>query len=279
MPSLRPFILIAAASGAALLTFALALAWYGMWLDDRDARQWAVSDGYCNIAVVPIAGSIVAFEGDSLYEENAEGVVSTAGDWVARYVRDASYDPSILGIVAEIDSYGGYAAPGYQIMEALRESDLPTLAYIREAGISAGYLATLGADAIIANPFASVGSIGITYSYLQNVQQNEQEGIEFIQLSSGPFKDAGNPNKAITPAERALYERDIEIFNDVFIDLVAASRGLSRDAVAALADGSTLPASLAQEVGLVDAVGDLADVRAWFASELGMSEDRIVLCK
>ncbi len=278
--SLRPFIIIAVTAGAVLVVFTIALGWYGSWLDKREARAWAISDGYCNIAIVPIQGDIVAFEGDRFYGEDiADAPVATAGDWAERYITSAEYDPTILGIVAQIDSYGGYAAPGHQIMRALKKSSLPSVAHIREAGLSAGYLVALGADAIIAAPFAAVGSIGITYSYVQNVGRNQKDGLEFVQLSSGAFKDIGNPNKPLTDEEKALYERDIAAFSDIFIDLVATSRGMSKAAVVELADGSSMPAALALEKGLIDAVGDEESVGEWFAKELGMSRDEIVFCK
>lgn len=278
--SLRPFIFIVAVAGAVLVVFTVALGWYGSWLDDREAREWAISDGYCNIAVVPIQGDIVAFEGDRFYEEGiADAPIATAGDWAERYITSAEFDSAIVGIVAQIDSYGGYAAPGHQIMRALKSSPLPSVAYIREAGISAGYLVALGADTIVAAPFAAVGSIGITYSYVQNVGRNQKDGLEFVQLSSGAFKDIGNPNKPLTDEERILYERDIAAFNGIFIDLVATSRGMSKAAVAELADGSSMPAALALEKGLIDAVGDEESVSEWFAKELGMSRDEIVFCK
>lgn len=272
--------LIAATTVAAFVVFAVALGWYGSWLDERESRMWAISDGYCNIAIVPIQGDIVAFEGDRFYEEGVtDAPVATAGDWAERYITNAEFNPAILGIVAQIDSYGGYAAPGHQIMRALKSSPLPSVAYIREAGISAGYLAALGADTIIATPFAAVGSIGITYSYVQNVERNKKEGLEFVQLSSGALKDIGNPNKPLTKEEKAIYERDVAAFSDIFIDLVATSRGMSKAAVAELADGSSMPAALALEKGLIDAVGDEERVSEWFAKELGMSRDEIVFCK
>jgi protease IV len=279
---LRPLALVVAVGIISFGVFAASLSWYGNWQDVREARVWPISDGYCNIAVVPIKGDIIAYDGDYLYgtdDSSGSAPITTSGDWVEGFVRFAEADPDILGIVAQIDSYGGYAAPGYQIMEALRYSSLPTVAYIRETGASAAYLAATGADYIVASPFAAVGSIGITYSYVENAEQNEKEGKKFVQLSSGPFKDAGNPNKALTPSERALYERDIQIYKDMFVQQVAAARGLSVEAVEAIADGSVMPASLALEKGLIDEIGTDAVVRAWFGAEWDLDPEAIVLCE
>lgn len=277
----RPLFFAAFVCGALFILFAAGLSWYGSWLDSRESRAWAISDGVCNIAVVPIQGEIVAYEGDSMYTEGdaSSASMSTSGDWVEGYVSDAENDPAIVGIVAQIDSYGGYVSPGHQMMSSLRDSSLPTVAYIREVGISSGYMAALGADHIVAAPFAAVGSIGITYSYIENSAQNEQEGRRFVQLSSGEFKDTGNPNKPLTPAEKELYERDLDIYENMFVDLVAVARQIPREEVAKLADGSSLPASLALEHGLIDEVGDYTTVGEWFADTLGVPPENIVFCK
>lgn len=270
-------------AGAVLVgVFAASLAYYGYWLDGREAREWSVSDGYCNIAVIPIQGDIVSYYGDVAYSDlgNSSGTIATSGDWVEGYVEQALYEPNIQGILFEYDSYGGYAAPADQIRQVIAASPVPTIAYIRDAAVSAAYLSALGADHIVASPFSLVGSIGVTYSYLQNVQQNAETGLEFVSLSSGEFKDMGNPNKRLTEAERALYERDLEIFRDLFVDAVVQSRGLSREAVLDLADGAAMPGQLAAEKGLVDATGDIAYVEQKFAEMLGIyPPGEVVLCK
>lgn len=278
----KPLVLVAAAAAALVFVVASSLAYYGSWLDKREARAWQISDGACTIAIVPVQGDIVAYYGDSLYTDSSSAAsvpVATSGDWAETLIREASYDPAVKGILLQVDSYGGLAAPGDQIHQALAASPLPSIAYIRDAGLSAAYLAALGADRVIASPFSLVGSIGITYSYLQNVEQNEDAGLEFIALSSGEFKDMGNPNKELTAEERSLYERDMQIYKDLFVDVVARERGLSRDAVEELADGSAMPGQLAAEKGLVDAVGDESFVQQQFAEMLGVDVTEVIFCK
>ena len=275
---IRPMILTAIVSIAALLVFTVALSWFGRWDDERKGLSGAVSDGYCNIAVVPIIGDIVAY--DAYYDPSGEGepYTNTTGDWTTGYIRAAESDPNVFGTLVTIDSYGGQASPAFEIMHALSTSEKPVAAYIRESGTSAAYIVALGSDEIIASPFASVGSIGVTYSYLEETEKNNREGLRYIQLASGPYKDAGAPYKPLTDGERALFERDIEIYKNVFITIVAERRGISEAKVAELADGSSWPASLALEEGLVDQVGDMDSVRTWFAGELGLASEQIVFC-
>jgi protease IV len=233
----------------------------------------AISDGYCNVAVVPIQGSIDAFG----YTDE-EGGVYTLSDDIAYRIRTAQEDPNILGLLVTIDSFGGHAGPSFDMMEAFQHTSLPTVAYIREAGTSGAYLAATGADTIIASPYAEVGSIGVTYSYTENSKQNEKDGITFVQISSGEYKDLGNPNKAFTPEERAVLEKNLKGFSEQFITDVARNRNLSTTTVSELADGSAVTAKVALEQGLVDSIGGMREVKAWFAATLELEPDAIVPC-
>lgn len=239
-----------------------------------------MSDRYCNISVIPIVGEITSYDGEtSGGPEEKAAPVSTSGDFVAGYIRAAEADPNIVGILARIDSYGGSGSGGEVIASALARSALPSVALIRSAGASAAYMAALGADAIIASRHAAIGSIGITYSYLDETKKNEQEGLTFISLASGPFKDSGSPNKPLTGEERALFERNIAYYHRAFVDMVAEFRHLPREQVEELSDGATLPGELAVETGLVDALGDQETARQWFSQTLGLAPEEVVFCE
>jgi protease-4 len=191
----------------------------------------------------------------------------------------AEYDPYIAGILAFVDSPGGEPVTSELIANGLKSSSMPVAAFIGEVGASGGYLVATGADTIIASPFSDIGSIGVTMSYLDYTQQNKTDGVEFVSLSSAKFKDSGTPDKPLTPEERALFERDLKIYHDEFVKQVADNRGMSIEDVMTLADGSTMPGSLALEAGLIDSLGGREDVREWFAQELGLASEEVVFCQ
>ena len=264
---------------AALGVFWLGLQMYGSWSDEwsgYNASQY-VSDGVCNIAVIPIDGEITTFPYP--VDENGLTDLTTSMSDTLSTIGKAESDPNILGILTLIDSYGGSPAGSQVIAEELKTSLLPTAAYILDAGASGGYFIATGANTIIANPFADVGSIGVTMSYLDYTKQNEEQGLEYVSLSSAKFKDSGSPDRPLSDEERALFERDLKISHDEFVREVAENRSLPIEDVALLADGSTFPAPLALEHKLIDAVGTQEDVRAWFAEQLGMSSDDVVFCQ
>ena len=100
-----------------------------------------------------------------------------------------------------------------------------------------------------------------------------------MQLSSAPFKDYGDPNKPLTAAERALFERDLKIYHEEFVRQVAKNRNMPVEEVAKLADGSSMQGTLALERGLIDALGNQAATRAWFAKQLDLTIPDIQFCE
>lgn len=256
---------------------------YGIWNDEWSGYNASgeISDGSCNIAVLPIAGEIIPYSGankDGMTFESELPPTSNPDDVLA-LLRETEADKNILAVLVRIDSPGGTGVASEIIANALKNLSLPTVALIREHGSSGGYLVATGADTIIASPLADVGSIGITMSYLDDSEKNAKEGLRFISLSSGKFKDYTNPDKPLTTDERALLERDLKIYHEQFVKEVAENRNLPVEDVSKLADGSSMPGKLALQNKLIDALGDQETARAWFAENLGLSKEDIIFCE
>lgn len=259
-----------------LAVFGVGLWLFGVWHDEWSGYNWStrISDGACNIAVVPIVGDITTI-GSS--ESGSDPVVNS--DEILATLRMAEQEPEVAGILVRIDSLGGGPVAAEVIADTLKRSSKPTVAVIREYGDSGGYLIATGAETIIASPFSDVGSIGVTMSYLENAGQNTRDGLSFVQLSSGKFKDTGNPNKPLTEDERLLYERDLKIYHDAFVQKVATNRDLPLATIAKLADGSSMPGALALQNKLIDILGDQETSRGVFAEKLELTPGDIIFCE
>jgi len=268
---------------AAIVVFALGLRIYGSWHDEWSGynASVSVSDGVCNIAVIPIAGDIIPYAGANkdgmTYESDLPP--TTNPDDVLSTLMWAESDPNILGVLARIDSSGGAVVAGEIIANGFKNSPLPVVALIRETGASSAYLIATGAETIIASPLSDVGSIGITMSYLENTAKNIKEGLQYVSLASAKFKDYGNPDKPLTSLERDLIERDLKIYHEQFVKEVAENRNLPVEQIAKLADGSSMPGALALQNRLIDALGDQETARAWLAKQLGISSEEVVFCE
>lgn len=257
----------------ALIGFFISLIIWGGWYDSWSGYNASlyVSDGYCNIGVVPVYGTIVPYH-------ELDEYTSIAPNDIRTFMSTAETDEYIQGVLVEVDSTGGYPAASATIAELFKNSSMPTAALVGDYGTSGGYMIASAADYLIGSPFSDIGGIGVTMSYLSYAQQNTDSGLEYIPLSSAPFKDYGSPDKELTAEERTLLERDLSIYHDEFVKMVAENRELPIEEVKTLADGASVPASLALEKKLIDAVGGRDEARSYFAQVLNLPEEEIIFC-
>ena len=214
------------------------------------------------VGVVRLHGAI------DIDENPAAGTVS--GDRIAYLIDILEQNKSIHTIVLDIDSPGGTPVAAETIMQAMLRSKKKTVALVRNVAASGGYMAAVGASEIYASAFSEVGSIGITMSYLDQSKKDEAEGLTYVQLSTGKYKDTGSPDKAITEEEKTLLKKGLQNAHDFFVSLVSDHRKIPKEEVEKLADGSTLPASEALTHKLIDKIGNLSDVLV--ASDAGPTE-------
>lgn len=265
-----------------LLISILAISGVGVIVAVDTAMQEALigeGDESCNVAIIPLVGEITSFDSGVYEDIDFADYDMVSADLVIAKLHQAEANKAIHGVLMRIDSPGGGPVASEMIMNTVKRLDIPVVALIRETGASGGYLAASGADTIIASAFSDVGGIGVTMSYLENSKQNAQAGLEYVQLSSGKYKDSYSPDKPLTADERALAERDLAIWKQVFVDEVAENRHLTIEHVETLADGSTFPGELALAAGLIDSIGDQNSARSWFAKNLGMGEEKVVFCE
>jgi len=236
------------------------------YYEDSYYEEESYEGGYCNTAILDLKGYMDI-------EEYEDGDVGSSD--IVWAIEDADESEDIKAIILDIDSSGGYPIAGEEISNALSRADKPTVALIRSIGASSAYWAAVGADTVFASANSDVGSIGATMSYLDYDRQNKIDGLTYNSLSSGKFKDTGDPDKGLSYEEKQYLMRDINILADNFIEAVAKKRGLSIGEVTALADGSTVLGEKALEVGLIDEIGDLYAVKQYLGDLIG---EEAVIC-
>jgi len=220
-----------------------------------------------NVALISIHGEIATY---SYYTEEEEYSDMVSSEEIVKYIDVIEDDEYMEVLIVEIDSYGGYPVASEEIMNALKKMKTPVVALIREGAASGAYLIATGADKIYASEMSDIGSIGVSMSYIDYSEQNKEEGLIYQQLSSGKFKDSGDPDKELTKEEKELYMRDVIILHDIFVREVAENRNLDIKKVQELADGSTMLGQAAKDNGLIDEIGDIYDVKEWIREELGI---------
>lgn len=218
----------------------------------------------CNVYGINLRGELVTYTLPENFDEELNHLTDeTSSEEITIAIQEYNKVDSVKAIILEIDSYGGYPVAGEEVANALKNAKKPTVVLIRSAANSAAYMAASGADRIFASKNSDVGGIGVTMSYLDNSKQNNQEGLTFVPLSAGRFKDVGNPGRPLSQEEKNLLMRDVNIMHKNFIKLVAENRKLDIEKVSKLADGSSMLGEMALENGLIDEVGGMREVEEY----------------
>ncbi len=224
-----------------------------------------------DIATIEIRGKIISYflyTSDKEKADNSDVPDAVSSEEVVMCIDNIRGDNNIKGVIVEIDSLGGSPFASEEVMKALKRLDKPTATVIRESATSGAYLIATATDRIFASELSDIGGIGVTMSYLDYSQQNEQDGIIYQQLSAGKFKDAGDYDRPLTEEEKELFMRDVNLMHEAFIRNVANNRNLDIEKIRKLADGSSMMGEMAKENGLIDEIGDANSAQTWLNDKI-----------
>ena len=242
------------------------------------------------LAIVPITGLIDSL---STTDTNPAGWFSndfvTYGYSVKETLADLAEDDSIKGVLLLMNTPGGTIngskaiADGVAAYQAATEK--PVYAYVQSISASGGVWSMAGADKIIADEGALVGSIGVIFGTLLYYDDpiavdqglfwggvETRGGIKSTPLAAGNGKDFGNPYREPSAEELTAMQANLDDLYDLFRAHVTQARGISDDEVRAMGAMVYTP-RLAQALGLVDEVADFDGALAALAEAAGLGED------
>lgn len=104
------------------------------------------------------------------------------------------------------------------------------------------------------------------------VEKNNKEGLSFVELNSGRFKDSGSPSKKLLPIERQIFQKQLNDLHQLMIEDIAKKRKIDKEKLVKLADGSSLTGVEALSVGLIDKNGSLFDAIDWIEKKFGRAD-------
>lgn len=205
------------------------------------------------IAVVVARGTIM--DGDQ-----PPGTIG--GDSTSRLIKNAYEDEAVKAIVLRVDSGGGGVFASEVIRQELlkaQEKGIKVIASMGNVAASGGYWISTNADEIWASHNTITGSIGI-FGLLPTVDKSlENIGINTDGVSTGKLDASGDPTKGLSPMFKNIIQAEIEHGYDKFITLVSESRGIDKKQVDNIAQGRVWAGETAQELGLVDKLGNIKD--------------------
>jgi protease-4 len=207
--------------------------------------------GY-NVAEVSVEGPITR---DGARQSPLGAVQGTRADDVVEQVERADDDDAVAALVVKLNTPGGEVVPSDDIRAAVRSFDGPTVAYATDTCASGGYWIASGCDEVWAREASLVGSIGVIGSRPNLSGLADRLGVSYERYAAGQYKDAGNPLKEPTEADREYLQGLIDEFYDDFVERVAAGRDMEPEAVRET-EARVFLGREAAERGLVDELGD-----------------------
>lgn len=220
------------------------------------------------IGIVDVVGTIE--------EQTATGIFDTPQSYLHQstldYIDNLMMDYDNKGILLYVDSPGGTVYESEELYLKLQEykeyTGNPIWVYMAHYAASGGYMVSMSADKIYANPNTTTGSIGVIMSGYDMSGLYEKLGIRYFSITSGEYKDSSR----MTEEQMALYQAQVDECYERFVEIVSEGRGMSGEDVKALADGRTYTAKQALSNGLIDEISLYEDMSYEMCEELGVYE-------
>ena len=213
------------------------------------------------IAIIPVLGTLA---------NRTFGLAAMSG--LASYVRLgeqldlAAADPSVKGILLDVDSNGGQAGGVFDLADrvlALRGVK-PVYAIADEACLSAAYALACGAERLYVTQTGAVGSIGVVALHADQSGADEKAGVRYDYITAGDRKADANPHAPLSDEARATLQAEVDRLYGLFVGMVARCRNLPdaqirEQQAGVFFGGNAVAAGLADQVGtFASALTDLS---------------------
>ncbi|MDT0539272.1 signal peptide peptidase SppA [Croceitalea sp. P059] len=216
------------------------------------ANTKSIRSGTDKIAVIFAQGEILYGEGGKDYL--GQGVINRA-------LKKARDNDNIKAIVLRVDSPGGSALVSdiiWREIELTKEKK-PVVVSFGNVAASGGYYIAAGADKIFAEPTTITGSIGVFGTVPNMTELADNIGINAEQVGTNANSVDYSLFEPMTDSFRNQILEGIENTYDIFLERVAAGRGMTVEDVNEIAQGRVWSGVDAKSLGLVDEIGNLDD--------------------
>jgi capsid assembly protease len=249
---------------------------------ERASRGEAAAAPFGNTRLPPkVTGDHVAVvHVGGLLMKNPSPLMQKLGASSTRDIHDeferAMLDPNTRAVLLHVDSPGGTVDGTQSLADHIynsRNRGKPIHAVVDGLGASAAYWIASGAHKVYAaTPTTQVGSIGVLSTHVDVSKALDNAGVKLTHVVSGPYKALGAPSHPLGDDARSEMQSTVDGIHAEFAAHVARARGLSKDALAKVANGRVFLASDAAKHGLVDGVKGFARATADLAAHAAASK-------
>ena len=182
--------------------------------------------------------------------------ITTYGE-IQQAVKLVMADPRVEKVVLHIESGGGNGNGLFRtsnfIERMVKEKEFTT--FTGSVMGSAAYWLGVNSPRVMAEPLASVGSIGVFAVMTSHTKLMERIGIESKVIRAGEFKALGHPAEPISEKAIAEWQRAIDESYGAFLDHTSSKRQQNRETFrTTAAEGREFSGVEALKVNLVDEI-------------------------
>ncbi len=194
-------------------------------------------------------------------------------------LRTVDEHDSIRGLLLRLDSPGGVVSASQEIHAELKRIGEKKTVFVSMGTMAASgaYYVAVSAARVWANPGSLTGSIGVLMENFDFSALLARFSVRDRTLTSGALKNAGSEFREMSEAERSYLQSLLSEMHEQFIGAVAEGRGLSVEAVRALADGKVYTGATAKTLRLIDEVGGFDDTLLALKAALALGDDARVI--
>jgi protease-4 len=240
------------------------------------ARRSVWSGGAKKLAIIYAQGTIVSGSGAAgLFGDQMIGA-----DAISKLIKKVRDDDDYAAIVLRVNSPGGSGMASDTIWRelALAQDKKPVVVSMGDYAASGGYYIAMGADHIVAQPGTLTGSIGVFGGKLNLHGLYEQVGLTTHSFERGARADMFSSDEDFDPEDRKKFRQFLNGFYRTFVRKAAKGRGMSNEALEAIAQGRVWTGEQALANGLVDRLGGL-QAAIDTAKELASIEGEVALVR
>lgn len=224
----------------------------GRPLDNTQQKGYTIQDG---VAILQLEGVIA--KRANLFMDISGGVSTQLAE---RDLKAALADPAVHSIILAIDSPGGTVDGTITLASIVAGAEKPVATLASGTMASAAYWIGSAASAgvYMTDATTNVGSIGVVATHTDVSKAQAAQGIKTTEIAAGKYKRIASQFEPLSKEGRQTIQDQVDHIYALFVDAVAAQRGVSVDKVLQdMADGRIFIGQQAIDAGLVDGVSTL----------------------
>ena len=163
----------------------------------------------------------------------------------------------VVGILLEVNSPGGAVVPSQEVYDTILrvKSKKPVVSYVRDVAASGAFYSMASSTKIVANRGSMIGSVGVILQSMEATELFTWLKVKPITIKTGELKDAGNPTRQWTEADKTYLKQLIENTRSQFATDVKTARALPDITMTYLSDGRVVLGNEALDLKLIDKLG------------------------